>query len=325
MRADREKGAVAIVVALVMTLLLLCLGIAIDLGASYWKRQELQNGADAAALALAQGVAPGACVPDSVTATSWVQGNVRNDVIATGTATCLAVNKVSVRAATVQQHWFLPIMGRGSSDIAADATVMWGVPIAGEASLPIAISECSFLHRVDGVDVPIDGNITIWMDHPSDPFGDACHEAYPDGGFGWLKTVGGKCAARIDIAADGTGGVGYSKTGTPQPDECQPDNSFKRAVLSGEPVLIPIFDVAPGGGNGAPISISRFAAFILRGYDIHNKLGAYPASGICGTKPSSELKSCLYGEFVEYLSFEAGMELVAPKPGDQTYVIKMTD
>jgi hypothetical protein len=307
-----------------MTVLVVMAGLALDVGASYAKHTRLQNGADAAALALAQEYAVEGCAADDLMATSWVRQNVDvDDPTVAGDATCLGANRIRVESSATQDHWFLPVIGRESSDIGASATVAWGVPVAGGSSLPLAISQCSFTKRVDRKDVPLDGKITIWMDHPSDPFGDQCNEAYPPGGFGWLQPTNGKCASTVVLGPGGTYGLAPSKTGTPQPDECVSDNSFKRAVDSSDPVLVPIFEVAAGSGNGAQYRISRFAAFKLTGYDIHNKLGQYRDS--CGPKPSSELKNCLVGEFVEYVTLESGMDLIPPTSADQTIVITLID
>lgn len=58
-----ERGAVAVFVTVVAAVLLGVLGLAVDAGALYQERKELRNGADAAALAIAEDCAlqPGTC------------------------------------------------------------------------------------------------------------------------------------------------------------------------------------------------------------------------------------------------------------------------
>ena len=56
-----ERGAVAIIVALVMVVLLGFAAIAVDISAMWAEKRQLQNGADAGALAIAQDCAKGAC------------------------------------------------------------------------------------------------------------------------------------------------------------------------------------------------------------------------------------------------------------------------
>lgn len=332
-KAEGDRGAIAVVVAGSATLLLLMAGAAVDVGASIAKRTELQNGADAAALALAQDIAPGVCTEPVSGAITWVQQNVRNNSDeATAAATCPAVNQVRVAATATQEHWFLPVVGRPESEIGADATAAWGVPIGGPSALPIAMSQCSFSERVDGIDTPIGGKIEIWMDHPNDPFGDDCHADYPPGGFGWTHSpTGCYSEVRPDYTVDPPIGwvrVGNTGTGTPQPGICVSDNSFKRAVDSGEPVLIPIFDgPAVGTGANAEYPIARFASFLLEGYDIHNSLGKYQAD-LCNTVPSGaspSLKTCLEGRFLEYVDFADGMDLRPPGPGDNAFLIELID
>ena len=60
-RLRDERGAVGVVVALLMVPLIGFAAIAIDVSAMYAERQQLQTGADAGALAIAQDCAPGAC------------------------------------------------------------------------------------------------------------------------------------------------------------------------------------------------------------------------------------------------------------------------
>src|SRR5699024_6096255 len=96
-RGQRERGATAIVVALLMTAILGCTGLAVDLGASYAKHTQLQNGADAAALALAQEYAVDGCTPDSEMATTWVAANINHHAgSAHGSASCPETNQVRV-------------------------------------------------------------------------------------------------------------------------------------------------------------------------------------------------------------------------------------
>ena len=53
-RLRSERGATAVLVGILLVPLVGCLAIALDVGALYVERGQLQNGADAAALAVAQ-------------------------------------------------------------------------------------------------------------------------------------------------------------------------------------------------------------------------------------------------------------------------------
>jgi Flp pilus assembly protein TadG len=61
-RSDRERGASVVLVAILTTAVLFAMGaVAVDLGAYYTARGETQNGADAAAVAVARTCAKGSC------------------------------------------------------------------------------------------------------------------------------------------------------------------------------------------------------------------------------------------------------------------------
>ena len=51
---DRERGAVSVLIAILMVSLLGFTALAVDVGMLYAERTQLRNGADAAALAIAQ-------------------------------------------------------------------------------------------------------------------------------------------------------------------------------------------------------------------------------------------------------------------------------
>ncbi len=79
-RERGERGSVAVIVAIAMLALMGFAGLAIDLGGAYSDRQQLQNGADAAALAIARSCEKGACVD---TADFYAKAN-KLDGVATG-------------------------------------------------------------------------------------------------------------------------------------------------------------------------------------------------------------------------------------------------
>lgn len=73
-RLDDERGAVAVFVGILLVVLLGMSALVIDVGNMYWERRQLQNGADAAALALAAKCADGTIV-DCANATISFLGN----------------------------------------------------------------------------------------------------------------------------------------------------------------------------------------------------------------------------------------------------------
>src|SRR3954447_8949498 len=81
-----ERGAVAIIVALIMVGLLGFTALAVDVAAAWSEKKQLQNGADAGALAIAQACAKGACGTPSATAQTYADLN-RNNPTASGITT----------------------------------------------------------------------------------------------------------------------------------------------------------------------------------------------------------------------------------------------
>ena len=72
---SHDRGAVAIFVALCLVILLMIAAWVIDGSALYQERRELQNGADAAALAIARDCAEGACGDVYATGEAFADGN----------------------------------------------------------------------------------------------------------------------------------------------------------------------------------------------------------------------------------------------------------
>ena len=139
--------------ALLIVPLLGFAAIAVDVGAIYAERQQLQNGADAAALAIAYDCASGlpACGTSQGTAEAMTEANYDETNSSRGTPTVeLGSSQVTVRNAGVQNHWFAPILGEDSTEVSARATAAWGAPGSGAAVLPLAFSWCEFEKQTGG-------------------------------------------------------------------------------------------------------------------------------------------------------------------------------
>ena len=72
---QNDRGATAIVISICMVVLMLFAAWVIDGSALYQERRELQNGADAAALAIARDCVEGACGDVYGTADTFVDAN----------------------------------------------------------------------------------------------------------------------------------------------------------------------------------------------------------------------------------------------------------
>src|SRR5688572_12201323 len=141
---EGERGAVAVMFALLLVGLVGFIALAIDLGAVYSKRQELQNAADSAALAAAQECATtGDCSGASAVATDYAERNTYDPL--TTVVAKPAANHVQVDVHGTQERWFLPVLGADSSGpVQATSYATWGNPSKGTTQLPLTFSMCDF-------------------------------------------------------------------------------------------------------------------------------------------------------------------------------------
>ncbi|MGV8848166.1 MAG: Tad domain-containing protein [Propionibacteriaceae bacterium] len=246
----------SVVVALSLVIVMGFVALAVDLGSIYSSRQQLQNGADAAALAIAQNCQrnPTTCTGTaaSATAAKYVTANKLD-----GQATAVAVldaahGTIQVDASSTHVNWFAGILGISTSPVGATAKAAWGVP-SGGPTLPIAFSWCAFYTATGGWDAktgmpasPTHVVLNIVEKTCTPP----AHNEVP-GGFGSLS--GSHCVA--DVVA---GTWVMSDTGNNGPNSCA---GFDWATVVGKPILVPIFDDFKGSGSNAQYKIKGLAAF----------------------------------------------------------------
>ena len=263
-RMRDERGATAVMVAVLMVPLIGFLAIALDVGALYAERGQLQNGADAAALAVARNCADGVCDTPAVQAATFANANA-NDGAAnvltptitktavSGTVTINSSTRVGGSDATAISHPFARMIGVDSTTVRAEATAEWGSPKAGPITLPIAISYCEFRPALDGKLqlIRYDQDLTC-----------ASRDGHPiPGGFGWLDRIDGECGSYIDLADSSM----PSEPGNSYPGACD----AVMANMKGRTVLIPIFDgAATKHGPAASYHIYAFAAFTITGWKL---------------------------------------------------------
>src|SRR4051794_36134700 len=115
--------------------------IRLDVAGMYWERQELQTGADAGALAIAQDCSRGGCVTTAKTAQDLASANLNpNALPPTATVIRPTANSVTVRTTGGAEALFAPVLGVDSTTLSAQATVTWGSPVSGTAKLPLTFS-----------------------------------------------------------------------------------------------------------------------------------------------------------------------------------------
>ncbi|WP_029433860.1 pilus assembly protein TadG-related protein [Blastococcus sp. URHD0036] len=289
LRAGDERGAAAVLISLLLVPMLGFAAIAVDVGAVYAERARLQVAADAAALAVAQDCARGACGNMQATADALVAANAGEATTAPPVLTSNP-STVTVTGRHPTEHWFAPILGIDSTQVTASATVTWGAPSAGTARLPLAFSVCEFAQQAGGGfhGVPSGTTVrTIRLTKTSGTVGctGPSRNIVP-GGFGYLVTDPGHCRATGAV-----GGRSASSTGNTPSSDCQPADF---AALVGTTVLLPIFDESGGTGSNAWYHVYAYAAFKITGYFLGGQFGTTP-------RPCTGNERCISGYFTRWV------------------------
>ena len=166
-RHERDRGAVALLVAIVVPVLLLLVGgVVVDVGQWYSMRAQTQNGADAGALAVAMSCAKGSCNSSLVGNYAGSNANVSSDVT-TGFVCGSGPNLTTGCALSVQNGTICPsthpssyvdvqvITTKGiglagnlagqQTKVAACSQATWGPPTSLANAVAMTISACEWL------------------------------------------------------------------------------------------------------------------------------------------------------------------------------------
>lgn len=320
--ADGERGAVSVIVAIMLVALLGFGAMAVDVAMMYSERTQLRNGADAAALSVAQKCAKKAddayCSDTSSLAASLANSNANDGL---SHIKSIALNK-GARTVTVtvgaqeaghapnQVSLFLArALGFNTAEVNAPSTVGWGSPEKGPTVFPITVSICQVRGQA--------GVMQLLQLHGKNANADCNYGpsgAAVQGGFGGLKQDPGKCGALIDIKAS-TGTAGGS-TGVDPPSNCEALlNGWAADMNAGKDVIIllPIFDSVTGTGTGAVFGLTTFAAFKVAGWKVGNTGLPYTFRNRTPDVPAAfecrEPCRGIIGSFVQYVSLAKGYTL----------------
>ena len=335
-----EEGATAITVALMLLVIFGIGALVLDAGNLFWERRQLQNAADAAALAAAWDYALGeseAVAHES--ARTFTSANSTRASFLERFEPNLTAQEVSVTTHTGTEDepfliaWLAGVIGHDQYATRASATARWGGAALGPTVIPLSVSMCDFmggpgpyspaeldahaasLPTVDELPRDGDGNVTggqiIVMHEPGDP--DACtfspgfaaeDETKMPAGFGWLELDNPKSACRVNITQYESDGQFWVPTrgGTyPEGKTCLEAN-YRRAPL------IPVFT----GFESAPVKEYRLyapASFYITG--LHMPPGAANPPGM--TCPGGGGVWCIRGHFVQKV--EHGAPIGGPSLG----------
>jgi Flp pilus assembly protein TadG len=308
----RDDGVVLVLVGVLLVVLLGMAGLAIDMGALYVERRELRNGADAAALAIAEDCAyhPGSCTLDALaTAQDYANWNSQDgvsgvdpgDVTLDITARPATVRVVThaVEAATNKLGVRTPLMGLFGFDrveVAAAATAVWGYPGSG-AGLALTIGTSEFhtaIHTAGGYG-------------PEHPVSLRFTDEDAPGFFGWLATADEHyCRTRmLTVGGQAVADPGFIPSGG-----CKDDPPLL------EDYWIPIYSEVARQEGTTRYTVAGFASFRVEGY-------SFPDSwGTLGDACAPPSVACIKGYFNAYT-------LSTGDPSGQYYygvaIVKLTE
>ncbi|MDQ0849299.1 Flp pilus assembly protein TadG [Arthrobacter sp. B3I9] len=333
---DGERGAISVMVAILMVALLGFAALVVDVGMLYAERIQLRNGSDAAAIAVAQKCARD---PDDVecSATSPLARSLASSNAGDGLSNvaALTIDKtsrtVSVTAGSQEAGkapnqvslFFARALGINTAEVTAASTVQWGSPLSGPTAFPVTYSICQVKNRVDGT-------LQLLQNHGSNANPDCFYGpsgAAVPGGFGWLPSDPGICGAMIDLAV----AEGGSDPGNSAPGSCQATlTSWAAEITAGRDVvvLLPVYDRVTGTGAGAVYGLTSFVAFKVAGWkfsgnnslpdSFHNKSPDVPSSVACDGNCRG-----IIGSFIKYVSLADGFTL-GPVDANGATIVRLT-
>jgi len=334
-KTTNERGAISVIVAIMLVVLLGSAAIAVDVGVLYSEHAQLQNGADAAAIGVAQKCARNSA--DTLCTTSTLAATLANQNALDGTSNVRSIaldttgRKVVVNTTAAESGappdsvslFFADVLGIPTAKVGAKSSAVWGSPKAGTTAFPLAFSIC----QVKGY---VDGAIQLLQDHGQNANASCNYGpsgAAVAGGYGWLKQDTGKCGATIDLAVS----EGGSDPGNNAPSNCDATlNKWGADITAGRKVivLLPVYNQITGTGNGAIYSLISFAAFDVTGWRFSGGTGLpyefqSAKSTTTGVTTATQCTgNCrgVIGRFVTYVSLADGYTLGPVDPYGATIV-----
>lgn len=285
-----EKGAIVVFMAAAVVVLVGMAALVIDVGAIRNERRQLQNGADAAALAVAQRCALAPCgAPGSPTAASMalakdLAGANAQDGKSSVTVSFPSPNQVEVITSTdggsgaiLPYNFGQVVTGKKGTTVRAKATASWG-PASTAPAVPLAVSQCDLAR----LRAPTNGPVFEFA-------GSGCESKDAPGAFGWLdgacETTGPPSTWKLPTFIVGT--RASADPGKSGPKDCLDG-------LKDKDIIIPVFDDVTGNGNNTTYRIVGFAAIRLTGW-------GFPGDEST-PRPCRSNQSCLQGTFINFVT-----------------------
>lgn len=347
--AHEDDGAIAVLVGIMLVMLLGFGAIAVDTGALFAERRELQNGADAGALAVAEDCARGlpSCALSVATGTAdaYADDNT-NDGAATAESVDLDLVAARVTVTTLTEDgatganrfslFFARVFGFDETEVRAQATARWGAA-ASATGFPLAV--CQGLWDGNRPVPPLPGpTIDVrYKGTGGNPPTNDCLDAADDnfspgntpGNFSWLNTSG-SCETNYDFSGGGYSAGG--ETGVAVPGSCSGAitdlisqiQAHKSNPANPLPVVIlPIYSSVSGNGSNATYELTTLGAFELSGL----KVGGSASNNVvvtawidpdCASAGANHL--CMQGRFVR----EVALGTIDPAVDGDVLAVELT-
>lgn len=323
-----ERGAIAPLAAFTMVALLGLTAFAVDVSTMYAEHAQLQNGADAAALSIAQAClaspSSAGCTAPVAEAATMANNNAldANSNILTATVGSGVVNVTTQsKDASGNNHFsltFARALGIPTADIRASARAKFGGYAAGNV-IPLSFSKCEsdpfFTKSLQFF--PSHGSSLALQPEYSCTTTSSSGLEVP-GGFGWLDDPSHNCSVKVDIADPWVG----TDTGNNYNSDCATLMNQWGAILSDPAktveILIPIFDNRRGTGSNAEFHIEAFAQISIRGWHLSGGSSLpenYMTAEATTLSKSLKLKNSdlgLFGRFIKKVSLAEAMTLGGP-------------
>ena len=294
---DNEKGAAGVLVAVMMLVLIGVGAIAVDVGQIYAERAELQNAADAGALAGAQicSETAGCTQADADAVAALLANQNSKDGVSRVRFVDLSVPfEVTVSTATVNgangtgflSKLFGSALNTADVGVGATATAKWEYPTKGRSILPLTFAPCEF------IDDGLPHKILTQGGGTADCNGLNPSNQIIPGGFAWLNPDGNTgCEVTAEINQ-------WSKTsaGAAMPAGC---GAVFNSGLVGKTVAIPVYKYtcknmfSPCTGSNVQYFIEKWAGFEVLGW-------RFPGNSHDPTNVFTTSQKGLYGTFVGY-------------------------
>jgi Flp pilus assembly protein TadG len=270
-RRDSERGAAGVLVAVMMLVLIGAGALAVDVGQIFAERAQLQNGADASAIAVAQACHKAGCnqAEAEAIASALANGN-SNDGQSNVSEVDLSVpNQVTVRTTTqngsssVLNKLFASALNAPGATVGAHATASIEVPGSG-AGFPLAFSECQY----DLTDAVETGALQQIRYKPGMAGCTSTSGHAIPGGFGWLSQNGGECKATTDTEDNAVYDPGADYPNKPGQNCDSVLQGWINSIQAGDDVLgvFPVFDNAGKDKGNGWFNIRGYATFQMVGW-----------------------------------------------------------